>query len=189
MTLIALVRHGETNYNKNLIIQGQLDIPLNELGRKQAITTANLFQNLKFDLIISSPLSRARETAQIIADKLNYKDEIITNGAFIERNFGVADGKNVKEYIHFVHEDNLEGLEKEETIKQRVYNGLIEVCVKNPDKNIIIVCHSHTIKAAVSVIEPEHYNFKIPLTNCSITLLEYDNNNLKINKVNYNDVI
>ena len=71
--IIVLVRHGQTEYNKKFLVQGRSDISLNDNGRNDAFQTAKVLKNsnLEFDLIYSSPLKRAYETATIIKDELN----------------------------------------------------------------------------------------------------------------------
>jgi len=189
MTRIALIRHGQTDYNKNMIIQGQVDIPLNALGKEQALKTANHFKKETIDLIISSPLSRAQVTAQIIANEINYTKEIIIDNAFIERNFGEADKKEINLYINQVHEDNVPGLEPSHELKKRMIDGLLKVISENKNKNILIICHSHSIKAVLASLEPDKYDFKTKLTNCGITQLEYKDDQLNILKTSFNDYL
>ena len=69
-TELYLVRHGETDWNRQHRIQGLTDIPLNETGRAQARATGRLLSRRSFDGIYASPLDRAMETARIIADEL-----------------------------------------------------------------------------------------------------------------------
>ena len=64
---LYLIRHGETDYNKERKIQGSCDIPLNEYGRELAKVTAEGLKDIPFDVIFTSPLCRARETAEWIA--------------------------------------------------------------------------------------------------------------------------
>ena len=70
MTELYLVRHGETDWNRQRRIQGLTDIPLNETGRRQARDTGMLLRRRRWDGVFSSPLSRAVETASIIAVRL-----------------------------------------------------------------------------------------------------------------------
>ena len=76
---IVLVRHGQTDYNKKGIMQGQqVDPLLNKLGRLQAKYTGRYLQKyFKFEKVYSSPLLRAKQTAQIIVNELNYDKKII----------------------------------------------------------------------------------------------------------------
>lgn len=90
ITTICLVRHGQTDWNAQGKLQGQTDIPLNELGKIQARQCGEFLMKEDWDVIITSPLIRARETADIIA---HYMDvPVIEKIEFIEKNFGAAEG-------------------------------------------------------------------------------------------------
>lgn len=90
---ITYVRHGETDHNKNHLIQGDfVDLPLNETGQKQAKEVAEKLKNETFDLILCSPLLRAKETAEAINQHL--KLEIVIEPELRERDFGDWEGKN-----------------------------------------------------------------------------------------------
>lgn len=90
MTKICFIRHGETDWNIAGRLQGRTDIPLNESGIKQAQACgASLLQN-EWDLMITSPLLRAKETGQIIQQKLNIP--LYEKESFIEVAFGDAEG-------------------------------------------------------------------------------------------------
>ena len=69
--MFAFIRHGQTDWNRDDRLQGSSDIPLNETGREQAHEAAGLLRDGGWEVIVSSPLMRARDTAQIIADDLN----------------------------------------------------------------------------------------------------------------------
>jgi broad specificity phosphatase PhoE len=92
---VFIVRHGETHENVAGIIQGQLDTPLNPFGRLQAAATANYLSSICFDRIITSPLQRARDTAQaILAQQPEASDLKLEQDERIkERCFGVIEGK------------------------------------------------------------------------------------------------
>jgi len=91
---LYIVRHGETDWNKNKKIQGLTDIELNEKGIYQANKMKEKLLNVNFDICICSPLKRAVKTAQIIVDQ---KCDIIVNEALLERCFGNYEGQNSKE--------------------------------------------------------------------------------------------
>jgi broad specificity phosphatase PhoE len=92
---VFFVRHGETDWNKLGLPQGSKnDIPLNSNGKTQSKKTGNYLDENQtkfgsFDLILSSPMKRAYETATIIADELNYHDKIIINKNLIEVDSGL----------------------------------------------------------------------------------------------------
>ena len=65
---ILLVRHGETDFNKNKLIQGHSDIVLNETGKEQAINAGRKITDFDIDAVFSSPLKRALETARLMLD-------------------------------------------------------------------------------------------------------------------------
>jgi uncharacterized phosphatase len=86
MTTFYLVRHGETDWNKQRIIQGQTDVPLNATGEQQAKEAAKHFKKIKFDLAFSSDLLRAKRTTEIIA--LEHKLAVEATEVLRERHFG-----------------------------------------------------------------------------------------------------
>lgn len=115
---LYLVRHGETSYNLNKLIQGQKDIPLSIVGEKGAyeLGAALKEKGISFDYYLSSPLKRAVETAQIIRFQLNQTDKPIkTMDEFKERSFGVFEGThfdNISEIYDNPSLQNADGFEK-----------------------------------------------------------------------------
>lgn len=87
---LYIVRHGETEWNKERRLQGQVDIPLNESGRRIARETAGGLAGIPFDLCYSSPLSRARETAELILE--GRSTPVIEDERIIEMAFGECEG-------------------------------------------------------------------------------------------------
>ncbi|EGV19215.1 Phosphoglycerate mutase [Thiocapsa marina 5811] len=88
---ICVTRHGETDWNITGVLQGWLDVPLNANGRKQAFEMADAFKDAGFSRVWTSPLSRASETAQIVAELLGLPAPICCEG-LKERNFGRLQG-------------------------------------------------------------------------------------------------
>lgn len=88
---LCVVRHGETEWNRLGILQGWLDVPINEQGRRQAHELAEFFTGAGFAAVWSSPLVRARETARIIASALVLPPPSCHEG-LKERNFGAIQG-------------------------------------------------------------------------------------------------
>mgnify|MGYP000017231777 CR=1 FL=1 len=94
---IYIVRHGETVWNEKKLLQGRTDIELNEKGRELARITGENLKSTDFDLVYSSPLKRAYETAQLIVGKRNIP--IIKNDLIMEMCFGDWEGKNMSELL------------------------------------------------------------------------------------------
>ena len=122
-TLICLIRHGQTDWNQQFLIQGRFDIPLNNEGKKQinqTICRLNAY-NIHWDLFLSSPLLRAKETCQIIKEHLGYqKEEIIIRDQLIEREFGEADGLKITDTVYErILNDDYQGMEKSTIIRKR----------------------------------------------------------------------
>lgn len=183
---VCFVRHGQTNVNNLKKIQGRCDNLLNDTGRKQAKQTGLFLKNnnITFDLIYSSPLTRAYDTACIIKECINYQGEIIKDEAFIERDFGDAEGMPITtEIFEYIIRDDVNNLEKSFEIQKRVSDGVLKVCKQNPGKRILIVAHSHTIKALLTHLD-KNRTFLDSLFNCSMSYFEVENNTIKIDKVN-----
>ena len=91
---IVLIRHGETEWNRELRLQGRTDIPLSPEGIAQMKQAGELLKALPFsiDKVVSSPLTRARQTAEILSEALGLPANNITiEPLFIERNFGAGE--------------------------------------------------------------------------------------------------
>jgi probable phosphoglycerate mutase len=106
------VRHGETDWNKQGLIQGRTDIPLNETGRTQARRAVDILAGLPIDLIVTSDLLRAQETAHIINAGL--KKPIVSDPDIRERNYGIFEGKSVAEMDVIKQDMIAQGLPPEE---------------------------------------------------------------------------
>ena len=138
--MIYIVRHGETDWNKEHRIQGHKDIPLNEQGIKDAYVVKDKLKDIKFDIVFSSPLKRAYETAKIITN-----NDITIDNRLIERGNGTLEGCNDINLISTIDwdsEDNPYGFEKLSDLSKRTREFLEEVLSKYKGKNILIVTHA-----------------------------------------------
>lgn len=142
---IYSTRHGQTEYNKNEIILGTTDLPLNETGIAQAKELAETVQKLgDVDFIISSPMIRAFTTAKTVAEKCGL--EIITDHRLREWSYGEFEGKS--RFTEGFAENKREfavkmrgGGESLLQLSHRVYSFLDEIIEKYADKNILVVSH------------------------------------------------
>jgi uncharacterized phosphatase len=188
MNTICLMRHGETDANKKFIVQGRMDNPLNDYGREQAKRTGQYLvrNHEEFDLVVSSPLKRAFETARLIVAEFSVPKPILVNSDMIERNFGDFDGKKIdEEYAKLVITDQIPNMEKNLDLENRVLNGLKSLCEKYPDRKILVVVHSHVIKAVLVRLLPD-FTYTSYLFNCSLNYLAYDKGNFTVLAYNIN---
>ncbi|MBM7472278.1 histidine phosphatase family protein [Subtercola frigoramans] len=149
MTHLALVRHGQTDWNLAKRIQGSTDIPLNATGRAEAAKTALVLGRDSWDAILTSPLGRAVETAQIIADSLQLGAPQIVPG-LVERHYGEAEGLDSAElHERFPGLTFVPGRETHAEVRTRVHAALIEIAEARPGQSVIVVCHGGVISALV----------------------------------------
>jgi uncharacterized phosphatase len=154
MTSLYLVRHGETDWNRQRRIQGSTDIPLNPTGRAQAETTGVLLARRHWDGIFASPLSRAFETASIIAASVGLGEPGALE-AIVERNYGEAEGLNWEEIEQrFPGDTTVPGRETHDEVANRVIPALMELALAHRGQNLIVVTHGGVIRSVLNVIDP-----------------------------------
>lgn len=140
---IIVVRHGQTDWNLNNLVQGTTDIDLNDTGILQAYKTSENLSNLTFGYVYSSPLSRALKTANIICDNKNIS--ITVDERLIERNYGDFEGTNISIKKYWEYDLNLSdfNVESLENLYNRVFDFLEDLinCYGKQDVNILIVTH------------------------------------------------
>lgn len=179
---IYLVRHGETDWNREGRLQGHTDIPLNENGRMQMKQVATKMVNLdiKPDLILASPLTRAYESAEIIAEQLAYgKENILLEPLLIERYFGVGEGKILAERVEKYPGDNYPQMESYEDLIRRAESVFEKIVNLFWDKqNVLLVAHGAILYAILTAITGEQIEYggdKVRFEQGSIHLLKYSN--------------
>ena len=170
MTTICLVRHGETDWNVKGIIQGQTDIPLNKLGEDQAKQCGTYLKTQSFEVIISSPLKRARKTTEIINDSLNLP--IIYNNNLKERYFGIAEGKTKTELMKQYPKKIYPKQESRLALNKRVMTALNNIIKNYPNSRILIIAHGAVINSILSSVSNQIMGSRITtLKNGSFTTL------------------
>lgn len=189
MTTLILVRHGESEANRQGIFAGQINPDLQNKGLKQAELTAKyIADNYKVDKIYSSDLQRAYKTALCIADILNL--EVIPEQNLREINGGNWEGvkfddlvyEYADEYSMWLNHIGHSGCVGGETVKQlgdRIMNALTRIAQDNKGKTIVIATHGTPIRAAQSIIRSGTLDEmeNIPwVSNASVTIFEYNNN-------------
>ncbi|MGW9182427.1 histidine phosphatase family protein [Agromyces sp. NPDC055661] len=171
--LLALIRHGQTDWNLAGRMQGRTDIPLNETGRAQALAAAAPLAAEPWDVVVSSPLDRARETAAIIAREL----DLPVGGAYdelIEQDFGEAEGTLVSELDVRWPKRDFADMEPDVEVGPRGIRGLDRIAVDHPGARVLAVAHGTLIRftlAAISGHDPRHYP---RLDNASSSYVRFD---------------
>lgn len=139
--MIYVVRRGETNYNVDVRYEWRIDTPLNENGIMQARKLKEIFKEIKFDVVITSPLVRAIETANEITDI-----EMITDERIIERSNGESESKlksEITEDIDFNNQNEKKyNIESIVDFRKRIYNFLDEIKERYKGKNVLVVTHA-----------------------------------------------
>lgn len=149
--IFYLIRHGQTDWNKEKRLQGQKDIPMNDEGIKQMeeLSEKMAALDLKADRIICSPLNRAQVSAGIIADRIRFKDEIIYDPDFIERDFGLLEGVVWSPELNL--NDPKYNAESVQDICDRAKRALEKYDFSESEK-VIIVAHGAILSAVKSVL-------------------------------------
>lgn len=182
--ILAMVRHGQTSYNAGGLVQGRINIPLNDTGRAQAKALAEtlLSRGEMFDLVASSPLSRALETASIIREVLGIEHPIIIDHHFVERDFASLDGTPVETAMPLVRIKNyhFEGYENDSMMMLRIRNAVLNFYSRYHDKRVLMVAHSHVIKALLINIDPERYSFADLIRHADIVYFEITEHTMKV---------
>ena len=192
MMLLYIIRHGETDYNVEGRLQGWSDIPLNEKGRKLAEVTGKALKDVPFDLVITSPLERAVETAKlVIGDR---KVPFVVDRRIIECGNGEWEGLNKEEIEAKGFGEEYEKIRTDpmkykggpggETIKQvlkRTAEFLDEI-LANPqyqDKTILISLHGGSMRAMLNRFYENKEDFwhgNVP-PNCAVNIVKVENGN------------
>jgi len=161
MTAIILIRHGETDWNREQVFRGRIDVALNEVGVTQARAVQESLKDTEIDGIYSSPLSRAFETATIVGENRNVA--VRGEEGFIDIDFGAWQGlshQKVKEeykdlYETWLAQPDLVTFPDGESLKEvriRSMESLEEVIKNNPEKTLALVSHRVVLKVLLCTI-------------------------------------
>ena len=174
---IYVVRHGQTEWNLESRIQGSEDIDLTDAGRAEAYELKNLIADIDIDVVFTSPLVRARETAEILANDnlLIMVDERLT-----ERSWGDNEGKLLSQVdtsdcwdVNLNMDDN--NIERIQDFMSRISEFIEDIKIKYHGKNVLIVAHSAIVRAIHYLLGriPEDMNLsRINIPN--LRIIEYE---------------
>ena len=144
-------RHGLSEGNKAGVFSGHTDTPLTAQGREQARLAGQHAKSLQIDHIIASPLSRAHDTARIIANQIGYpEDKIELNSLIMERDFGSLEGTTWSPDFNV---DGIADVETHESLKKRVQLAY-DYIQSLPAHNVLVVSHGATGRMFRHVVDP-----------------------------------
>ena len=179
--MLYIIRHGRTDWNRIHKLQGRTDVPLNEEGRKMAEDARLRYENVHFDVCYCSPLSRAKETAQILLRGRNVP--VFYDERLIEMSFGnyegtencLEKGKDTPLGILFFNPGEFKGLEGGESFDQlfeRTGSFLKEVALPlvKQGKDVLIVGHGAMNSSIVCQImnKPRSEFWSLSIKNCEL---------------------
>lgn len=148
---LVLVRHGQTDWNAAGRLQGRSDIELNTEGRAQAQAAGAALASEPWDVLVSSPLARAAETAKIIGEAIGVRPGFPVEN-LLERDYRAAEGQYLNgltepEFTHF-----FTGAESEAEVAARGMAALSALLHEHPGRRIIAVAHGTLIRLTMSTL-------------------------------------
>lgn len=186
MTVIGFVRHGNTNWNIEKRAQGHSHNPLNETGHKQAHAVGQRLAKENWDVIISSDLLRARQTAEIIASYME-EQPIVYDKRLREMSRGQIEGTIEEERIKIWGKDwrklNL-GEETVEEIRGRGIQFVKDILKQYEGQRILVITHGRFLIETLHELCPDQTDLKVPIKNCSVTIMQDKENGLNYDLYN-----
>ena len=188
-TVIGLLRHGQTNWNIDFRLQGVTDIPLNETGIAQAkvagaVIASQAAAGQPWDLILTSPLSRARDTAVMVGQAIGIEG-VSVEELLLERSFGEAEGLTHAEWKTSFPDGHPPGGESLEELRLRAGLLLDHLANQYRGTRALAVSHGAMIRKIVRIVSKG----TLPLPgerfeNTSLTVLRHDQDGWKVHSYN-----
>lgn len=179
--IFYFIRHGQTAWNLENRIQGQTDIPLNNLGIAQVSELKKKLGDIVFTRCFSSDLKRASETAQIMMRGQQAK--IVLDTRLRERDFRELEGQSSSAYINASTQD-LKSIESDFALSERILQFLNKVIDANPNGTFLIVTHGGVIRSILSkLLHLTCRDVEIEIGNRAIMKLLIANENWEIKEL------
>ena len=185
-TLVYLIRHGETFWNREQRLQGQLDSPLTEEGIRQATVLAIKLADIRFDAVYASDLERARHTAHIIISRTN-NISVTYDDRIRERHFGSFQGLTWEEIYAKYPDDaarelsgnamnKVPGGESKHQLLDRVIAFFNEITTRHPAQKVLVVSHGGVLNVWTKYVLglPLETPRRFHLDNAAIIIFEYN---------------
>lgn len=184
MTIICLVRHGETDWNASVRLQGATDIPLNNTGIQQAEECGEFLKTSTWDVIITSPLKRAKRTAEIIHENL-MDVPLIEMNDFAERYFGDAEGMTLVERQATYPDRNYPNQEEMDSFRERIMTGIKRINQNYSNGKVLLVAHGAVINSILSTLSKgEVGSGKTKLINACISNIQFQDEQWNVQDIN-----
>ena len=195
MTKVYLVRHGQTEWNKKLTFRGKIDIPLNEMGHREAEAISEALKDKNIEVIYTSPLRRSIETTEPIAKLFHL--EIVPIEGLIDISYGDWEGLTFNEvkkrysdqYKKWEKRPDLVRFPNGETlneVRDRSFRAFKNIVKENPGKSILITPHRVINKVLIcSILGLSNSHFwEIKQDTGCINLIEYSNERFTLSLMN-----
>jgi probable phosphoglycerate mutase len=152
-TLVYLVRHGKTPLNESGVLQGLLDPPLDEAGHQQARRLAAALGPQMPRAVVASPLLRATQTAQPIADGAGLK--VATDERLLDRDYGQWTGTDREKVIaQWGSVDNAAGVEPPGAVRDRAVRGLTDIGQRSRGGTAVVISHDAVNRQVLVAFDP-----------------------------------
>lgn len=181
MKRLYILRHGQTEFNVKKLVQGRCDSPLTDLGRHQAQTAAAWLKahGVVPDKVVSSPLGRAMDTAQLVATELLGADAAAEPcKGIIERCYGTfEEGPHdaLPTDVWDPGEDLVPfGGEGSKTLQERMVAALTNLISAEGIETLLAVSHGSASRQFIKVAAPEGFELPAKLPNCAIMIFDFD---------------
>lgn len=180
---VYLARHGQTVWNHRDVVSGRTDIPLTEKGLAQAAELAEQVAQTEVDLILTSPLTRARQTAQVVAERIGAP--VITEPLLLEQDFGDYEevDRFYPEYLEYRKEFFRRfpgGGESVAMVACRAYQVIEKVRTQYREHTVLLVSHGGFCRAFRTwfVDTPNDAFYRFRLENCQLAEFELEESSL-----------
>jgi broad specificity phosphatase PhoE len=184
MGLFYLVRHGESAWNAEDRLCGRTDVPLSEVGRRQAKSLAERLKPIPFEALYSSPLVRALETARLISESVGLQP--VTDRRLVELDYGQWEGRTLADIMEndartfrawdanpaqLAPPGGETGLEAQ----QRIVSFLESLVAKHRQGNVLVAFHKTVCRLAVCHVlgmAPDEYRRRLVLNNAALCIIQ-----------------
>lgn len=186
MKKLYLLRHGQTEFNVKKLVQGRCDSPLTDLGRKQAGMAAAWLKSHDVvpDKVVTSPLGRAMDTAQLVATELLGPDAAVEScEGIIERSYGTFE-EGPHDALPTDVWDPGEGLipfggEGSQALQGRMVDTLTNIMDVDGIETLLAVSHGSASRQFIKAAAPEGFELPTKLPNCAIMIFDFDEEDLQ----------